>query len=113
MTKKFENGLPSPEQKFSAKDKLLNLEAYLPGQEKMVYDFAKYLAARMNANESLDSQGFDSMVKSALQDLEAGNERVPDELKQYNLDNLVGHLDGISWLKDYVPDIKKAVLGKE
>lgn len=52
------------------KEKLRNLENYMPKQKKLVYDFGKFLADRLNPE--LVPEGFFMAAQSAISDLEKG-----------------------------------------
>ncbi len=97
---------PRPEGESSIKQKLANIEKYLPGQTDLTYDFAHFLAER--SDESMVPGGFDMMAELAMADLQRGN----DGYNGQPLKNkLVGYPPTIYvQLRMVLPKIKKAVL---
>jgi|TARA_Y100000310_G_C20657230_1_gene802620 hypothetical protein len=86
-------------------EKLRNLNEYLPGVDKIVYDFAAYFADRLGERE-LRPQGFNMEAKLTLADLQAGKNRWTGEPVP---SDLVGHPLGVYVnLEMYIPMIAEA-----
>ena len=104
-------GGSSPEKESAGiiKEKLANLEQYMPGQEETIYEFARFLSTR--ANDTLVPQGFDLMAALALYDLQNGKDGYTDKPIQ---SKLVGYPPQIyTLLQMYVPQMKEVIFGKE
>lgn len=91
------------------KEKLANLEQYLPEQEKITYDFARFLSNR--AHDRLEPEGFNMMAKLALYDLQTGEEGYTRKPIQ---NELVGYPPAIYYLLgESISQIAEAIFGKE
>jgi len=87
------------------KEKLRNLREHLPQQEDVTYDFATYLAERLNPK--LVPEGFNMVAELALYDLQKGVNGFTGQPIQ---SRLVGYPPMIySLLKMQVPDIADVV----
>jgi len=97
------------------KEKLRNLQEYMPNQEEQLYDFAKLLADVLNP--TLYPCGFHLAANFVLYDLETGKDQIngsksPDYARIFN------HLSGypplvFTFMRMMLPDIAKAVAPKE
>jgi hypothetical protein len=91
------------------KEKLANLEQYLPGQQKTTYDFARYLATTLSGR--LAPAGFNLKFQFALADAQVGingltHEPVPSEIS--DLPSII-----YTVLEMQMPAIAKAVCPDE
>ncbi|MDP4000733.1 MAG: hypothetical protein Q8P83_00610 [bacterium] len=105
-----EMGDSSPEKESAGiKEKLANLEQYMPGQEETIYEFARFLSTR--ADDTLVPQGFDLMAALALYDLQNGKDGFTGKPIQ---GKLIGYPPQIyTLLQMYVPQMKEIIFGKE
>lgn len=55
-----------------AKEKLANLERYLPGEQSLVYEVARFISTRMN--DTMEPPAFDLVVLASLRELETGRD---------------------------------------
>jgi len=68
----------------SIKDRLINLEKNMEGQQEIVYTFAKFLAERLNGD--LNINGFKMQLELALYDGQRGIDGFTDKPIKYNLE---------------------------
>lgn len=103
-------GAGSPEKEpVGIKEKLVNLEQYLPGQEETVYEFARFLATR--ANDKWAPQGFQLQAELALHDLQKGKDGSTGKPIQNPLAGNSSEIYII--LKTILPQIQEVIFGKE
>jgi len=91
------------------KEKLANLQQYMPDQDQIIYDFAKFLSQR--ANDELVPAGFNMMAELAVYDLQNGVDGFTGKPIQ-------GRIAGYppmmyQALNMYIPQIAEAIFGKE
>lgn len=87
------------------KKKLENLQEHLPNQNPMVYEFAEFLAARLNPE--LVPPGFVMATELALADLRKGVDGFTGKPISGNLSGYPRQL--YAGLRMYIPEIIKAV----
>jgi len=91
------------------KDRLKNLREYFPGQEEITYDFAAYLAERLNPEHS--PEGFSRAIDLALYTLQKSASRSTSQPVQ---NRLIGSAPIVYvFLRTQVPEIADAVCPKE
>ncbi|MBT4936742.1 hypothetical protein HON22_02390 [Candidatus Peregrinibacteria bacterium] len=93
----------------SVKRKLANLEQYFPKQDKIIYDFAKFLSER--ANDELVPMGFMLMAELAVYDLQKGVDGLTGEPLQRGIGGYPPAMYSV--LNMYIPQIAEAIFGKE
>jgi len=87
------------------KEKLRNLKEHMPDQQDVIYDFAEYLADRLNPE--LVPEGFNMAMELALYDLQQGVDGFTGQPIQ---SRLVGYPAPIyALLRMQVPEIADAV----
>ena len=90
------------------KEKLRNLQKYLPGQSPLVYEFGKYLADYLHPE--LYPEGFSLMCRTALQYIKQGKDFRDRPISKA----LVGHDPKIyERLENTIPQIIDAVCPPE
>ena len=87
------------------KEKLRNLKEYMPGEPEITYDFATYLANRLNPK--LNPGGFQISAELLLSDMKKGVDSFTRQAMSRNLAGYPPNLYAI--LRGTVPDIAKAV----
>lgn len=91
------------------KEKLANLQNYMPGEEQIIYDFANFLSER--ANDKLVPMGFEMLVQLALYDLWTWIDGFTNKPIR---SSLVGYPPMMYQLLNMrAPQIAEAIFGKE
>jgi len=83
------------------KEKLRNLKDYLPEESNRLYDFAGYLADRLEKTSEIVPEGLSLLVEQIFFDLKKGNiKKIPVSLQERYADGL---------LRTQIPKIARAV----